>query len=116
MKQLGPLGKVKKSARPRDAKLTKMHFVPPMFLLLLLLFLPSLPSFGTYINVTFRRPLVLWHGLGDSHSSPGMLEFKAMIRHIHPGIFIHSIYLEEDLEKDRQAGFVCTPYDRSNLS
>ncbi|KAG6920103.1 hypothetical protein DXG01_010171 [Tephrocybe rancida] len=51
------------------------------------------------------RPLVLWHGLGDSHSSPGMLEFASIIKDIHPGIFVHSVYIEEDLDKDRKAGF-----------
>ncbi|KAK1229218.1 ATPase with role in protein import into the ER [Marasmius sp. AFHP31] len=51
------------------------------------------------------RPLVVWHGLGDSHSSPGMLEFFKMIQGVHPGIFIHSVYIEEELDKDRQAGF-----------
>ncbi|KAJ3901416.1 palmitoyl-protein thioesterase [Lentinula edodes] len=51
------------------------------------------------------RPLVLWHGLGDSYASPGMLEFASMIKNVHPGIFIHSIYIEEELDKDRQAGF-----------
>lgn len=43
---------------------------------------------------------------GDSHSSPGMLDFAARIKEIHPGIFIHSIFIEEDLGKDRQSGFV----------
>ncbi|KAF8653587.1 hypothetical protein AX16_003865 [Volvariella volvacea WC 439] len=51
------------------------------------------------------RPLVLWHGLGDAHSSPGMLEFASLIKDIHPGIFIHSVYIEEDIEQDRRAGF-----------
>lgn len=52
------------------------------------------------------RPLVIWHGLGDSYASPGMLEFASMIQDLHPGIFIHSVYLEKDLDKDKQAGFV----------
>lgn len=52
------------------------------------------------------RPLVLWHGLGDSHSSPGMLEFADLIKDMHPGIFVHSIYINEDLGEDRKAGFV----------
>lgn len=52
------------------------------------------------------RPLVLWHGLGDSYASPGMLEFASMIKNVHPGIFVHSVYIEEELDKDRQAGFV----------
>lgn len=51
------------------------------------------------------RPLVLWHGLGDSHSSPGMLEFMKLIGEVHPGIFIHSIYIYEDQGEDRKAGF-----------
>ncbi|KAJ7594746.1 palmitoyl-protein thioesterase [Mycena floridula] len=51
------------------------------------------------------RPLVLWHGLGDSHSSPGMLEFTSMIKEVHPGIFIHSVYIDQDLKQDREAGF-----------
>ncbi|KAF8983099.1 palmitoyl-protein thioesterase [Cyathus striatus] len=50
------------------------------------------------------RPLVLWHGL-DSHSSPGMLQFIKLIQDIHPNIFIHSVYIEEDLDRDRRAGF-----------
>jgi len=51
------------------------------------------------------RPLVLWHGLGDSHSSPGMLEFQSMIKGVHPGIFVHSIYIDKELGSDRRAGF-----------
>lgn len=53
----------------------------------------------------YPRPLVIWHGLGDSHSSPGMLQFASRIKQIHPGIFVHSIYIDEDLDKDRRAGF-----------
>ncbi|KAJ6558542.1 palmitoyl-protein thioesterase [Mycena vulgaris] len=51
------------------------------------------------------RPLVLWHGLGDSANAPGMLRFAEEIKSVHPGIFIHSIYIDEDLDKDRRAGF-----------
>ena len=73
------------------------------------------------------RPLVLWHGMGlfkylliscplpikyflktgDSYASTGMLEFVSMIKDVHPGIFVHSIYIEEDLSADKRAGFVC---------
>ena len=52
------------------------------------------------------RPMVLWHGLGDSHSSPGMLEFISKVKEIHPGIFVHSVYIEEDLSEDQKAGAV----------
>ncbi|KAI5889769.1 alpha/beta-hydrolase [Schizophyllum commune H4-8] len=51
------------------------------------------------------RPLVIWHGLGDSHSSPGMVDFQDLIKEVHPGIFIHSVRIEEALDKDREAGF-----------
>ena len=53
-----------------------------------------------------RRPLVIWHGLGDSYGSPGMLEFMDLIKEMHPGLYIHSVYLDEDLEADQKAGFV----------
>lgn len=51
-----------------------------------------------------HRPLVIWHGMGDSYTAPGMVEFMDEIRKVHPGIFIHSVYLDEDNSKDRQAG------------
>ena len=35
-----------------------------------------------------------------------MLQFISMIQDIHPGIFIHSVRIDEDLDKDKQAGFV----------
>jgi hypothetical protein len=35
-----------------------------------------------------------------------MLEFMKLIGEIHPGIFIHSVYIHEDLNEDRKAGFV----------
>ena len=43
---------------------------------------------------------------GDSHASPGMVKFGELIEKIHPGIFIHSVYIEEDQEQDRRASFV----------
>lgn len=53
-----------------------------------------------------RRPLVIWHGLGDSYASPGMLQFMSLIKEMHPGIFIYSVYLNESLKEDERAGFV----------
>ncbi|KDQ57664.1 hypothetical protein JAAARDRAFT_178024 [Jaapia argillacea MUCL 33604] len=63
-------------------------------------------DFTRNANVTNPRPLVVWHGLGDSHSSPGMLQFVSMIKDIHPGIFVHSVYIEEELDADRKAGWL----------
>lgn len=62
--------------------------------------------FVTSALASTPRPLVIWHGLGDSHSSPGMLRFVSMVQDIHPGMFVHSVYIDEDLDKDRRAGFV----------
>lgn len=55
---------------------------------------------------TVPRPIVLWHGMGDSYASPGVTEFIHQVQRVHPDIFVHSIFLNEDLDKDRQAGFV----------
>lgn len=60
----------------------------------------------TLIPLACARPLVLWHGLGDSHASPGMLDFAARIKEIMPAIFIHSVYIDHDNDNDRRAGFV----------
>ncbi|KAJ7287376.1 palmitoyl-protein thioesterase [Mycena rebaudengoi] len=51
------------------------------------------------------RSLVVWHGLGDSAFAPGMLQFAEEIKTIYPGIFVHLVYIEDDLDKDKQAGF-----------
>lgn len=51
------------------------------------------------LQVIFNHP-------GDSHMSPGMLEFISLVRKIYPGIFIHSIYVDKDLDKDQKAGWV----------
>ncbi|TDL17270.1 alpha/beta-hydrolase [Rickenella mellea] len=34
-----------------------------------------------------------------------MLEFASLIKDIHPGIFVYSIYIKEDLDGDQRAGF-----------
>ncbi|KAJ7188495.1 palmitoyl-protein thioesterase [Mycena filopes] len=52
------------------------------------------------------RPLVVWHGLGDSAYAEGMLQFAEEVKNVHPNIFVHLVYIGEDLDQDRQAGFV----------
>jgi palmitoyl-protein thioesterase len=69
------------------------------------------------------RPLVIWHGLGilvllirfysltehysgDSYNSTGMAKFQALVKQVHPGIFVHSVYIDENQDSDRRAGFV----------
>lgn len=34
-----------------------------------------------------------------------------MIKGVHPGIFIHSVYIDKELDDDRKAGFVRTSSD-----
>ena len=60
--------------------------------------------------------MVLWHGLGDSHSSPGILEFISKVKQVHPGIFVHSVYVEEDLSEDQKAGTVRSLLYRIDLT
>lgn len=57
---------------------------------------------------TSPRPLVIWHGLGDSAHSEGMDNFVDLIKGIHPGIFVHSVYINENQDEDKKAGFVST--------
>ncbi|THH20809.1 hypothetical protein EW146_g635 [Bondarzewia mesenterica] len=80
-----------------------LHF---LWSFLLSVAFPALASPTQHVYSTQGpRPLVLWHGLGDSHSSAGMLEFQQLIKSIHPGIFIHSVFIEPDIEADQRAGF-----------
>lgn len=75
----------------------------PLNLLLVFAAVPS--ALGAAVDASTPRPLVLWHGMGDSHASPGMVEFGNLIEKMHPGIFIHSVYIGEDEEQDRRACF-----------
>ena len=75
------------------------------------------------------RPLVIWHGLGkspllgngegslrpgwpegDSYASSGMVQFQSLVAKIHPGIFIHSVYIDPDAKEDQRATFVRSPH------
>ena len=65
----------------------------------------------TYASaISCVRPLVVWHGLGDSYSSPGMVQFESEVKKMHPGIFVHSIYIDQDANADKRAGFVSVAY------
>ena len=48
------------------------------------------------------------HGLvpGQSYASPEILEFAELVRDVHPGLFVHSVYLDEDLDADLRNSFV----------
>ncbi|CAK5281414.1 unnamed protein product [Mycena citricolor] len=51
------------------------------------------------------RPLVVWHGLGDSAQSAGMLQFTEEVKAVHPGIFVHNVFISENDDEDKRAGF-----------
>ncbi|KAI0044352.1 alpha/beta-hydrolase [Auriscalpium vulgare] len=80
-----------------------------MLALIASFFLLSLSVYGLpaqdILNAPRPRPLVIWHGLGDSYASSGILEFQSMIQDIHPGIFIHSVYIDPDDKEDQRATF-----------
>jgi palmitoyl-protein thioesterase len=83
------------------------------------------------LSASKPRPLVIWHGLGasalfreypgwmlmswsptgDSYDSPGLLKVQSSIAKMHPGIYIHSVYIDPDPKEDKRATFV-----RSELS
>ena len=89
----------------------KPNHRPDMFLHLLA-FLLATVACGTVLcaptsqTSATPRPLVVWHGLGDSYASPGMLEFMQLIREMHPGIFVHSVHIKDNIEEDQKAGWV----------
>lgn len=53
------------------------------------------------------RPLVIWHGLGDTAHSGGMDEFIGTVRTRYPGIFVHSVVspLDKDPTAEQRAGW-----------
>ncbi|KAI6021484.1 Alpha/Beta hydrolase protein [Pisolithus microcarpus] len=51
------------------------------------------------------RPLVIWHGLGDTYASRGIIQFESEVKKLHPGIFVHSVYINRDVEEDKRATF-----------
>lgn len=54
------------------------------------------------------RPLVIWHGLGDTALSSGISSFISDIEGFFPGIFVWSVKVPEgrSLDQERRAGFV----------
>ncbi|GJJ69655.1 palmitoyl-protein thioesterase [Entomortierella parvispora] len=51
------------------------------------------------------RPVVFYHGMGDSAHSKGMEELFDSLRAFAPEIFIHSVSLAESEAEDQRAGF-----------
>ncbi|WLF78179.1 hypothetical protein PVL30_001908 [Lodderomyces elongisporus] len=56
-------------------------------------------------TTTVYRPIILWHGLGDNYNSTGIHNVYDIVDRLYPGIFLHSIYINEDPNKDEQNSF-----------
>ncbi|GME94070.1 unnamed protein product [[Candida] boidinii] len=54
---------------------------------------------------TSHYPIVLWHGMGDNYNSSSIQKVEDIIRLEVPGVYIHSIYLDEDESQDQQSSF-----------
>ncbi|KAI8825926.1 palmitoyl protein thioesterase [Fimicolochytrium jonesii] len=53
-----------------------------------------------------HRPIVLWHGMGDSCCNPeSMGAVKAFLEEELPGVYVRSIMIGDNEEEDRRAGF-----------
>lgn len=63
----------------------------------------ALPAAETRRRPISRRPVVLWHGLGDSAFSPVMAKLKEAIEAMHPGIYVHNVALKPTFLSDQHA-------------
>ncbi|KAG0047179.1 hypothetical protein BGZ83_007727 [Gryganskiella cystojenkinii] len=90
-----------------------MHPVRPRPLLALLAFIGALTATTNALLVPPGlplvpnpvKPVVFYHGMGDSAHSKGMEELFDSLRAASPGIFIHSVALAESEAEDQRAGF-----------
>jgi Palmitoyl protein thioesterase len=103
----------RRSPYNRAALSAHANFTTTMTMLSLLLFTPLVLASPLLQTPFFKDPkpptslpVVLWHGLGDNYNSKGMMNVAALINETYPGTFVHSIYLDEDTSKDRNAGFL----------
>lgn len=60
---------------------------------------PVLPNADDY------RPVVIWHGLGDNYNSSGIHKVHEILDSMYPGIYVHSIRLDENPSSDEQKSF-----------
>ncbi|KAF9914801.1 hypothetical protein BX616_007538, partial [Lobosporangium transversale] len=63
------------------------------------------PTSDSPIKKSGPRPVVFYHGMGDSAHSKGMLQLFDSIRALAPEIFIHSVSLASSEADDQRAGF-----------
>ncbi|KAG0338211.1 hypothetical protein BG004_007307 [Podila humilis] len=65
----------------------------------------ALVAAGTVTKGEVYRPIVFYHGMGDSAHSKGMVQLMQTISDIAPEVFIHSVSLSETESEDQRAGF-----------
>lgn len=53
-----------------------------------------------------RRPVVIWHGLGDSYNGSSIHRTEDIINQIHPEVFVYAVGLDENPSNDKQASFI----------
>ena len=74
----------------------------------------ALTSLAYASTISHVRSLVVWHGLGDSCASPGMVQFESEVKKMHPGIFVHSVCIDQDAKGDQRAGFVSVVFTKES--
>ncbi|OQN97890.1 hypothetical protein B0A48_16201 [Cryoendolithus antarcticus] len=67
----------------------------------------SLPSLhgATYNPAPSPLPLLIWHGLGDKFSNPGLLSIGDLAEATHPGTKVHYIRVADTPELDQRGTF-----------
>ena len=53
-------------------------------------------------RINGRRPLVIWHGLGDNYNSSGMVDVVSIFNQRYPDMFIYPIFLDAKPSKDQE--------------
>ncbi|CCH43603.1 Lysosomal thioesterase [Wickerhamomyces ciferrii] len=52
------------------------------------------------------RPVVFWHGMGDTYNSSAMQRVFSALHSVKPELSIYSVYIDEDQSKDQQASLI----------
>lgn len=60
----------------------------------------QIQGYGDNYEKLNRRPIVMWHGLGDNFNSSGMHKVSAIFDQIYPDIYIHSIFIDSNPSTD----------------
>ncbi|KAK6441083.1 hypothetical protein LTR95_002692 [Oleoguttula sp. CCFEE 5521] len=65
----------------------------------------ALPSLLSSPSKTPPLPLLIWHGLGDKFSNPGLLSMGDLATSVHPGTKVHYIRVADTPELDQRGTF-----------